>query len=171
MLKKKVLNCANILLDQWQKNIAEQINYTGLWNDHSIYTGISGYALLYLELGILQDNRDYTEQAFFLAEKCCMHLHDQQLSFLIGNGGPLAVAAAAAHALKQPEKEEHFIHRYDIGLNFARHNFKSLKITGWRKCTVRRACWMPRKSYRMSCCTGEPVASIRCSTSETEEEL
>lgn len=76
-----------------------------------MYTGISGYALLYFEASRLLNKPDYLEQAFFLVEKCCMHLDGQVLTFLIGDGGPLAIAAVCAHQLKQPEKEHHFTHR------------------------------------------------------------
>lgn len=66
---------------------------------------------MFLRLGVQLKNEDYLEQAFFLAEKCCMHLHGKGPSFLLGDGGPLAIAAVASRVLRQPEKEQHFIHR------------------------------------------------------------
>ena len=72
---------------------------------------MSGYALLYLEMGQLLDKKDYIEQAFFLAEKCTMHLKGRHVTFLTGDAGPLSLAAVCAHAMKQYEKEEHFVHR------------------------------------------------------------
>jgi lantibiotic modifying enzyme len=65
------------------------------------------------------------EQAFFMAEKCTMHLHKpnaKDLTFLTGAGGPLALAAVCAHLLKQPEKEHHFIHR----LQSLYHSFEAV---------------------------------------------
>lgn len=108
------------LMSQWEKAIKEHIAYTGNWDeDTSVYTGIAGYALLYLEAGLMLNNEDFLEQAFFLAEKCTMHLHHhpngRDLTFLTGAGGPLAIAAVCAHVMRQPEKEKHFIHRYGQG--------------------------------------------------------
>ena len=60
----------------------------------------------------MQDNVNYLEQAFFLAEKCTTHLHGHELAFLTGRGGPLAVAAVASRKMKQPEREEHFLRRF-----------------------------------------------------------
>lgn len=100
-------------MKQWEQDIKSEIEYTGRWLHCSVYTGIGGYALLYLEASRLLNNNDYLEQAFFMAEKCCMHLDGQVLTFLIGDGGPLAIAAVCAHLLKQPEKEHHFIHRLE----------------------------------------------------------
>ena len=99
-------------MKKWEQNIVEEISYTGVIRDHSIYNGISGYALLYLELGQLLNNQDYIEQAFFLAEKCTFHLREKHLTFLTGDTGPLSIISVCAHLLKQHEKEQHYIHRY-----------------------------------------------------------
>ena len=107
----------NKLLMQWERDVKAEIDYTGSsnWSDYSVYTGKSGYALLYFEAANILNSAEYLEQAFFMAEKCTMHLHKpnvKDLTFLTGAGGPLALAAVCAHLLKQPEKEHHFIHRF-----------------------------------------------------------
>ena len=94
----------------WEIDIREDINST-IWTDISVYTGISGYSLLYLDAGVLLENETYIEQAYFLAEKCCMHLKKKRLSFLTGDAGPLAISAVCSHRLNQPEKRHHFITR------------------------------------------------------------
>lgn len=104
---------------QWEKHVKAEIDYTGStnWSDYSVYTGKSGYALLYFEAGKMLNSPEYIEQAFFMAEKCTMHLHKpnaKDLTFLTGVSGPLALAAACAHSLRQPEKEHHFLHRYTL---------------------------------------------------------
>lgn len=104
---------------QWEEHVKAEIDYTGstTWNDYSVYTGKTGYALLYFETGKMLNSPGYIEQAFFMAEKCTMHLHKpnaKDLTFLTGVGGPLALAAACSHSLKQPEKEHHFVHRYTL---------------------------------------------------------
>ncbi|XP_032779596.2 glutathione S-transferase LANCL1 [Daphnia magna] len=104
------------LMAQWEKHVKAEIDYTGStnWSDYSVYTGKSGYALLYFEAGKMLNSPEYIEQAFFMAEKCTMHLHKpnaKDLTFLTGVSGPLALAAACAHSLRQPEKEHHFLHR------------------------------------------------------------
>ncbi len=101
-----------IILCCREKDIKAEIEYTGKWKNYSIYTGIAGYALLYFEASKLLGNRDYLDQSFFLVEKCCMHLDGDVLTFLIGDGGPLALGVVCSHLLKQPEKQHHFIHRY-----------------------------------------------------------
>jgi len=100
-------------MKKWEQNIVEEISYTGVIRDHSIYNGVSGYALLYLELGQLLNNQDYIEQAFFLAEKCTFHLREKHLTFLTGDTGPLSIISVCAHLLKQHEKEQHYIHRLE----------------------------------------------------------
>lgn len=104
---------------QWEKDVKAEFDYTGNWKDSSIYTGKSGYALLYLQASKSFNSVDYLDQAFFMAEKCTMHLHvhtnAKDLTFLTGAGGPLAISAVCAHLLNQPEKEQHFVHR--LGYN------------------------------------------------------
>ena len=112
---KHVKEFACKLLTQWEKDVKAEIDYTGDWRDFSVYTGKAGYALLYLEAGKILDSVDYMEQAFFMAEKCTMHLHahshGRELTFLTGAGGPLAISAVCAHSMNQPEKERHFVQR------------------------------------------------------------
>lgn len=107
---------------QWERNVKEEIDFTGSWRDSSVYTGKAGYALLYLEAAKFQDSIDYLDQAFFMAEKCTMHLHERSnpkdLTFLTGAGGPLAISAVCAHLLKQPEKEHNFVHRF-VALSYS----------------------------------------------------
>ena len=100
-------------MKKWEQSISEEIDCTGVMRDHSVYNGFSGYALLYLELGLLLNNERYIEQAFFLAEKCIFHLKEKHLTFLTGDTGPLSIIAISAHLLKQPEKEQHYIHRLE----------------------------------------------------------
>ena len=85
----------NKLLMQWERDVKAEIDYTGSsnWSDYSVYTGKSGYALLYFEAANILNSAEYLEQAFFMAEKCTMHLHKpnvKDLTFLTGAGGPLA---------------------------------------------------------------------------------
>ena len=65
-LKEKIKVYALHLMSFWEKDIMEEIEYTGKWRDCSVYTGSAGYALLYLEAGKILNNTDYIEQAFFL---------------------------------------------------------------------------------------------------------
>ncbi len=115
---KRVKTYACKLMGQWEKDVKAEIEYTGDWSDFSVYTGKAGYALLYLEAGKVLNSDDYIEQAFFMAEKCTMHLHvhshGRELTFLTGAGGPLAISAACAQAMNQPEKEHHFVHRFGL---------------------------------------------------------
>ena len=110
--RNKIHTYTTNLFHQWEKNIKKEIEFTRAWEKYSVYTGIGGYALFYLLLGVTQKKQEYIEQAFFLAEKCTMHLHGEKMTFLTGHGGPLAIAAVAAHVTKQKEKEELFIHKY-----------------------------------------------------------
>ena len=42
-----------------------------------------------------------------------MHLDGRTMTFLIGDAGPLALTAVCSKILNQPEKEDHFIQKYD----------------------------------------------------------
>lgn len=44
-VKSNILACAQNLLNCWEKSIKEEINYTGMWRNYTVYTGISGYAV------------------------------------------------------------------------------------------------------------------------------
>lgn len=115
---KRVKTFANQVMIQWEKDVKAEVDFTGSWRDSSVYTGKSGYALLYLEASKCLNSVDYLEQAFFMAEKCTMHLHvhsnPKDLTFLTGAGGSLAISAVCAHLLNQPEKEHHFVQKLDI---------------------------------------------------------
>lgn len=111
--KAEILSCSAKLMEKWKRNIAGEVNSTGVARDQSVYNGVSGYALLYLELGQLLGNGGYIEQAFFLAEKCISHLREHHLTFLTGDTGPLSIIAVCSNLLKQPEKEQHYIHRLE----------------------------------------------------------
>ena len=43
-----------------------------------------------------------------------MHLDGQTMTYLIGDAGPLALSAVCSNLMNQPEKEQHFIKRFNV---------------------------------------------------------
>lgn len=79
--------------------------------DTTVYTGTAGIALLHLHLAttLYADNsrksRTHIEQAHSLLAPCLSNLPSQRaVTFLCGDGGPLAIAAVLEAALGRPDK-------------------------------------------------------------------
>ncbi|XP_047480852.1 lanC-like protein 2 isoform X1 [Penaeus chinensis] len=69
------------------------------WGDVSVYTGVSGYVLLYLHLtDVLEDDR-YIQKALPLIEKAITKIKGRRVAFVCGDPGPLTLGAILYHRL------------------------------------------------------------------------
>lgn len=76
------------------------------WNDYSVYTGVSGIALLYVRLYDLGIRPDGLQTALKYVEPCLERLKKIKASFLCGDAGPLAIAALVYKRLNSNENSE-----------------------------------------------------------------
>lgn len=74
--------------------------------DTSIYTGITGYALLYLHLYEVFDNKAYLKKAASFVSLALKNMRHKRVTFLCGDAGPLAVGAAIYHICGEMDKAE-----------------------------------------------------------------
>ncbi|XP_039256970.2 lanC-like protein 2 [Styela clava] len=72
-------------------------------NDISVYTGISGYALLYLHLYKIFQDEKYIETAQKYIASALKRLKGRRMTFLCGDAGPLAIGAVVYHTLGRKE--------------------------------------------------------------------
>lgn len=73
-------------------------------NDFSVYTGVSGIALLYLHLykaGPLKNDREQLLEAGKYIKRPLRHLKKHRVTFLCGDAGPLAVGAVLYNLLEE----------------------------------------------------------------------
>ncbi|XP_066949513.1 lanC-like protein 2 [Macrobrachium rosenbergii] len=64
------------------------------WNDVSVYTGCSGYSLLFMHLADVLGHDKFLKKAQPLAEECVSKIRGKRHTFLCGDAGPLAIGAA-----------------------------------------------------------------------------
>ncbi|CAD5116345.1 DgyrCDS5245 [Dimorphilus gyrociliatus] len=100
---QKLNSCIGKLLYKLEKE------YTGSninWNDCSVYTGVSGIALLYVRLYDIGIRPDGLQTALKFVEPCLQKLKNAKASFLCGDSGPLCVAALVYKRLNNVDKYE-----------------------------------------------------------------
>ncbi|XP_077978325.1 lanC-like protein 2 [Glandiceps talaboti] len=75
----------------------EGLKYNSDERDYSIYTGVTGIALLYLHLYKIFDNEEYLKRAKSYVKTGLHQLHHRRQTFLCGDAGPLSVGAILYH--------------------------------------------------------------------------
>ncbi|XP_042216662.1 lanC-like protein 2 [Homarus americanus] len=90
-------------IDTLQKVLDEGLSKGGELSDYSVYTGTSGYVLLYLHLAEILGDDTYLQKATPLVNKAFRNLKGRRLSFLCGDSGPLALAAILNDKTKEKE--------------------------------------------------------------------
>ncbi|XP_076047599.1 glutathione S-transferase LANCL1-like isoform X3 [Oratosquilla oratoria] len=95
------------LLGVLEKGLPQEVD----WRDVSVYTGTSGYALLYLNLADILRDETYLQKAVPIVEKSLKSLRGRRLSFLCGDPGPLAVGAVLYHKLNMTRESRDCIER------------------------------------------------------------
>ncbi|XP_068212610.1 lanC-like protein 2 isoform X2 [Palaemon carinicauda] len=81
------------------------------WNDVSVYTGCSGYTLLFLHLADVLEQDKFLKKAQPMAEECASKTKGKRHTFLCGDAGPLAVAAAVYSKLNMKSEATTCIER------------------------------------------------------------
>ncbi|XP_063883577.1 lanC-like protein 2 isoform X1 [Scylla paramamosain] len=66
-------------------------------HDYSVYTGTSGYSLLYLHLAQRRGDEAYLKKASSILKNALHNLTGRRHSFICGDTGPLALAAVLCH--------------------------------------------------------------------------
>ncbi|KAB7506026.1 LanC-like protein 1 [Armadillidium nasatum] len=88
-VRSSIRNSTLKLIQYLERKLEEEID----WKDTSVYTGTSGYTLLYLHLAECFNDERYLQKAYSLAEKSLKCLKGRRISFLCGDSGPLALGA------------------------------------------------------------------------------
>ncbi|KAG0714984.1 LanC-like protein 2 [Chionoecetes opilio] len=94
-----------------QKTLDEQVAKGDEEDDYSVYTGTSGYSLLYLRLAQRKEDTTYMKKASSILKSNLRHLKGRRPSFLCGDLGPLALAAVLHHREGDAERAEDCITR------------------------------------------------------------
>jgi len=107
--EQKLQANATNLLSILEKNLQRDID----WNDHSCYTGTSGFALLYLKLSekYPEKSSQYLNEGIKYVERCLGQLKGRRLTFLCGDAGPLAIAAVLYDALGLKPESQNVLQR------------------------------------------------------------
>uniref|UniRef100_A0A6Q2YNF0 LanC lantibiotic synthetase component C-like 2 (bacterial) n=1 Tax=Esox lucius TaxID=8010 RepID=A0A6Q2YNF0_ESOLU len=92
--QKKVQNKIKDLLQQMEEGLK-----TADPHDFSTYTGWTGIALLYLQLHRVTHEASHLQRALDYVKRTLRILNGRKITFLCGDGGPLAVAAVVHHRL------------------------------------------------------------------------
>ncbi|GCB76450.1 hypothetical protein scyTo_0017467 [Scyliorhinus torazame] len=79
--------------------------------DSSSYTGWAGIALLYLHLYDIYGDQSFLQKALQYVNKSLKFLSGRVVTFLCGDGGPLAVAAVVHHKLQQTQESDGYINQ------------------------------------------------------------
>lgn len=79
--------------------------------DGSVYTGMSGIALMYLQLYDVYGKEEYLKKAKHYIREPSTNLKGRKSSFIAGDGGPLAIAAVIYDKLGKKQKSKEFIDR------------------------------------------------------------
>ncbi|CAH1405940.1 unnamed protein product [Nezara viridula] len=96
-----------VLLDKIQKNI----NRISFSEDYTIYVGYCGIALLYLLKYKRTNDTIFLQKAKGLTEKGLSQLRQDDISFLLGDAGPLALAAVVNFKLGDQQHTRQCIQR------------------------------------------------------------
>ncbi|XP_042569947.1 lanC-like protein 2 isoform X2 [Cyprinus carpio] len=100
--QKKVQSKIKDLLQQMEEGLK-----TADPHDFSTYTGWTGIALLYLQLYRVMQEASHLQRALDYVKRALRNLNGRRVTFLCGDGGPLAVGAVVHHHLKnQTESQE-----------------------------------------------------------------
>ncbi|XP_054719830.1 LOW QUALITY PROTEIN: lanC-like protein 2 [Uloborus diversus] len=97
-IQKPLFENVYILLHTLEKHLSTEHD----WNDHSVYTGTSGIALLYMrfaDIKVCEGKKDYLKDALSYVEPIIPYLKKKRYSFLCGVTGPLAIASVLFHRL------------------------------------------------------------------------
>lgn len=107
--KKKLVDNISHLLSVMKEGIKTQDS-----NDFSVYTGISGIALLYLHLyktGPLKNDNQQLLEAVKHIKRPLRHLKKHRVTFLCGDAGPLAIGAVLYSMLGETSDSEDCLRR------------------------------------------------------------
>ena len=79
------------------------------WSDNSVYTGLSGYSLMYYFLFKKSQSPSQLEKAKIYADKALAKCRGKRISFICGDTGPIAVSALIYNALNNHERVDELI--------------------------------------------------------------
>lgn len=96
-LSKEYLERTQKSLEVLQKTLDVGVAKGDGRGDFSVYTGTSGYSLLYLHLAQRRKDDAYLKKASNILKNALRHLKGRRQSFLCGDPGPLALAAVLHH--------------------------------------------------------------------------
>ena len=98
--KEDMLLAVKRLFDYWEKNIDKYIDA----NDYTIYTGSTGYSLLYLHLSRVLNDANLLDKSLSLIQSTIPKLKSRRYTFLCGDSGVLSVGSVV-HYLKGNHNE------------------------------------------------------------------
>lgn len=75
-------------------------------HDISVYTGMTGYALLYLHLYEIFSDAKYLDKALSYVSSALKRLKHRRITFLCGDAGPLAVGAVVYRLCNKKDKSD-----------------------------------------------------------------
>ncbi|RWS04592.1 lanC-like protein 2 [Dinothrombium tinctorium] len=121
--KQKLLQNVAKLLTYFEKQVPRDPNA----GDYSVYTGIAGYAYLYLQLSeTLPENRNtYIEAAYNWCERALRLIRSGKSTFLCGSLGPIALSAVVYHKKSMADKSVEMIKRL-VAIDTSREQYDEM---------------------------------------------
>ncbi|XP_072179333.1 lanC-like protein 2 [Diadema setosum] len=98
--RKSVGDSVASLIGQLEAGLRRECDET----DQSVYTGVTGVSLLYLHLYRKLRREEYLGKSLEFVKRPLRHLKGRRVTFMCGDGGPLAVGAVLYHLMNQPSQ-------------------------------------------------------------------
>uniref|UniRef100_T1IB17 Lanthionine synthetase c-like protein 1 n=2 Tax=Rhodnius prolixus TaxID=13249 RepID=T1IB17_RHOPR len=110
-IKSQLIASSNRLINSLLMKINKSVYEFDKNSDYSIYTGYSGIAFLHYFNYIKRDNIESYDIAKYLTDKALTNLKGRDISFLLGDAGPLALGALIYTKENNSEEVENLISR------------------------------------------------------------
>ncbi|XP_041479094.1 lanC-like protein 2 isoform X1 [Lytechinus variegatus] len=105
---RKLLNQSIItLLGQMESGLRRDRDES----DHSVYTGVTGIAFLYLHLYTENKTEDYLKMCYEYVKRPLRHLKGRRVTFMCGDAGPLTVGGLFYHRTGNQSEMRHCINK------------------------------------------------------------
>lgn len=108
LVNKDAIQSRSVMLLQQLEN-AHRDKQAIDWSDNSVYTGLSGYSLMFYFLYKKTKHQNHLDKAKLYADKAINHCRGKRISFICGDPGPLAVSALVYNAYNQQPMVDDFV--------------------------------------------------------------
>lgn len=110
LLNKEAIQSQSLVLLQQLENALRDRRSVD-WHDYSVYTGLSGYSLMYYFIFKKLKDDAYLKKANSYAEKALSQCRGKRISFICGDPGPLVISALVHNACNEHHKVDELVAR------------------------------------------------------------